>query len=204
MLAHGGASRHPQDQIPRRRSARRAHHPCSYYGLVVDTCTECGFEYDERTAPTAGARITQAAAEVASLLERGTDADLRRRPGPLVWSPLEYGCHLRDVLLVQRERVLFARRALRPELTPMGRDERVAHDGYAEQAPRDVGRQLVDAGQLFAGVLKRLGPGEWDRTVLYNWPARRERDLRWVAVHTVHEMVHHLQDIRTQDRSSQQ
>ncbi len=39
-----------------------------------------------------------------------------------------------DVLLVERERVLAPRRPDLPSLDPMGRDERVQHDGYGEQA----------------------------------------------------------------------
>jgi hypothetical protein len=79
---------------------------------------------------------------------------------------------------------------------PMGRDERVEHDGYMEQDPDDVVRQLTDAAQLFANVLSRLGPNDWDRTVMYSYPAPLERSLRWMAVHTVHEVRHHLLDVR--------
>ncbi len=46
--------------------------------------------------------------------------------------------------------------------------------------------------------MARLGDGEWDRTVLYHYPRTRERSLRWLAVHTVHEAQHHLLDIRRQ------
>jgi hypothetical protein len=104
---------------------------------------------------------------------------------------------MRDVLLVQRERVLAARRTDTPSFAPMGRDERVDHDGYAEQSPADVARQARDAAALFANVLARLGD-DWERTVVYNYPAPFERSLRWVAVHTVHEMHHHLLDVRRQ------
>jgi DinB superfamily len=119
-----------------------------------------------------------------------------RQPG--VWSPLEYGCHLRDMLLVQRERVLAARRMDRPDCPPSGRDERVLHDGYAEQQPEDVARQLADAAQLFSNVLARLAADDWDRTVIYHYPETRERSLRWAAVHTLHEAQHHLLEIRRQ------
>jgi hypothetical protein len=89
--------------------------------------------------------------EILAIL-RGCDIDLRTRSRPGVWSPLEYACHLRDVLLVQRERVLAARSTNRPDCYPMGRDERVEHDGYAEQEPEDVARQLAAAAQLFGNV----------------------------------------------------
>jgi hypothetical protein len=73
----------------------------------------------------------------------------------------------------------------------------VDHDGYAEQSPADVARQARDAAALFANVVARLGD-DWERTVVYNYPAPFERSLRWVAVHTVHEMHHHLLDVRRQ------
>ena len=161
------------------------------------TCDECGFTYDLTAAEEAGPAIVAGADAAARLL-----VDFDGAPGalrsPETWSPLEYGCHLRDVLLVQRERVLEARRTDTPSFSPMGRDERVDHDGYADQAPADVGRQLVDAAALFANVLARLDRDEWERTVVYWYPRRAERSLRWVAVHTWHEVCHHLQDVRAQ------
>jgi hypothetical protein len=163
----------------------------------MDRCDECGFTYDLGTADAASAAIVDGAGELAAVL-RDPPADLRSRPEPQTWSPLEYGCHVRDVMLVQRERVLAARRMDRPTFQPMGRDERVDHDGYAEQEPGDVARQLSDAAKLFANVLARLGPTDWERTVIYNYPKPFERSLRWVAVHTVHEVRHHLLDVRRQ------
>jgi hypothetical protein len=160
----------------------------------VDVCPECGFEYRPDEAGAAGAAIVAGAAEIAILISVG---DVRTRRAPQTWSALEYACHVRDVLLVQRERVLQARREETPQPAPMGRDERVEHDGYAEQDPADVARQLNDAAALFAGVLDRLG-GDWDRTLVYNYPVPRERSLRWVAVHTQHEVQHHLGDTRDQ------
>jgi hypothetical protein len=166
--------------------------PCS-----VTDCTECGFTYDLALAPAVPALVRSHADACAELL-RADPTVLRRRPAPDVWSPVEYACHLRDVLLVQRERALAARRGDTPVAEPMGRDERVGHDGYADQLPADVARQLRDAALLFAGVLERLPPAEWERTLIYTYPEQQERSLRWLAVHTLHELRHHLLDIRRQ------
>ncbi|MGH3972352.1 MAG: DinB family protein [Pseudonocardiaceae bacterium] len=161
-------------------------------------CPQCGFTYDLGEASVAGRVIREVIADVVAILRRHAVVDLRTRRQPNAWSPLEYGCHPRDVLLVQRERVLAARRTDRPDRPPMGRDERVDHDGYAEQESEDVARQLTDAAQMFFNVLDRLGTSDWTRSVIYNYPEPRERSLRWVAVHTVHEVHHHLLDIRRQ------
>jgi hypothetical protein len=164
----------------------------------VDECEECGFEYDLSEAPDAAQAIVDGAGEVARILREGSETDVRTRRYPQQWSPLEYGCHVRDVLVVQRERVLAARREDRPSFDPMGRDERVEHDGYSEQDPDDVARQLTEAARLFANVLSRLASDDWERSVVYSYPRRAERSLRWVAVHTLHEMRHHLLDVRRQ------
>jgi len=165
---------------------------------MVDRCDGCGFEYDLTRAPDAAVRIVDGVAAFAGLLGETAAERLRARPQADTWSPLEYGCHVRDVLLVQRERVLAARRTEGPSFEPMGRDERVEHDGYAAQDPEDVARQLNDAARMFANVLDRLQPEDWERTVTYNYPVRLERSLRWVAIHTEHEVKHHLMDCRTQ------
>lgn len=80
----------------------------------------------------------------------------------------------------------------------MGREERVERDGYNEQQPTDVARQLVDAAAMLANVLMRLSLCDWDRTVVYNYPEIHTRSLRWLAVHTVHDVQHHLRDIQRQ------
>jgi hypothetical protein len=162
----------------------------------MDRCDGCEFEYNLADAPQAGADIVEAAAKLGAMLTGVGDMRTRAKPG--TWSPLEYGCHVRDVLLVQRERTIAARLVDCPAFDPMGRDERVDYDGYADQDPHRVARQLDDAALLFANVVARLAPDDWDRTVMYNYPTRFERSLRWVAVHTVHEVRHHLLDVRAQ------
>jgi hypothetical protein len=163
----------------------------------AEHCAECAFTYDVSTAPASGTAIAAAGAEAATLLVRhATTAP--KRPAPETWSALEYGCHLRDVLLVQRERVLLALRVDEPAPEPMGREERAVLDGYAEQVPSDVARQLTDASTLFAHLLGRLDADQWERRMVYNYPEPAPRTLRWVAVHTEHEARHHLTDIRRQ------
>jgi hypothetical protein len=164
----------------------------------VDRCEECGFEYDLDQASGAAASIQAGVAELAQAILSADNGDVRTRRRPQVWSPLEYACHVRDVLLVQRERVLLARRVERPSLAMMGRDERVEHDGYSEQDPADVARQMGDAALMFANDLRRITAAESQRTLIYNFPEPTERTLDWVAMHTLHEVRHHIEDVRAQ------
>jgi len=164
----------------------------------MERCDGCGFVYDLDLAAVAADEIVERVARTSTIVGTAENTTVARRPQPETWSILEYGCHVCDVLLVQRERVLLALRADQPALEPMGRDERVDHDGYNEQRPVDVARQLGDAALLFTGVLRRLDDSSWDRTLIYNYPEPSVRSLRWVAVHTLHEVTHHLRDVQPQ------
>ena len=173
------------------------------------SCPECGFtsvrvsgqagaltvwHYDEDVFRSASEAISAGCGQIAEIL-RSSPERLRIRLDPERWSPLEYACHVRDALLIQRERVLKALRGHGDEVLPMGRDERVMHDGYNEQQPRNVALQVEQAALLFTDLLQRLRPSEWELEVTYLFPAPSPRTLRWVAVHTAHEVLHHLYDI---------
>jgi hypothetical protein len=164
----------------------------------VENCAECGFSYDLDAVPAASRTVRDRAADIAVIL-RNTGIDLRSRPEPDVWSPLEYACHVRDLLLVQRERILSARRLDGFVCESMGR-ERVEFDGWAAQEPGDVARQLADAALMLANVLDRLDAQAWKRELVYPYPEPATRAISWVALHTVHEAHHHHVDIRRQLR----
>jgi hypothetical protein len=115
-------------------------------GRVPEQCAECGFAYDLSQAELAGDGVRERIAEVAAIL-RERDADVGLRSQPDLWSPLEYGCHLRDMLLVQRERVLAARRVDRPQCAPMGREERVAR-WLAVHTAHEAQHHLLDIRRL--------------------------------------------------------
>jgi hypothetical protein len=112
-----------------------------------------------------------------------------------VWSALEYVCHVRDVLLVQRDRAVLARVEERPSFARMYRDERVLICRYADQDPGDVLTQLAMAAEMCALVFDGLDDRNWSRRLVYNWPERAEFDLAWLGRHTVHEVEHHLRDV---------
>ena len=164
---------------------------------LPDRCDICGFVYDLETPTAAGPHIVVKAAAISAIVASATPT-ITRRPDADTWSILEYGCHVRDVLLVQRERVLLALRVDEPRVVAMGRDERVEADGYNEQRPSDVARQIGDAALMFTELLARLDEEQWQRTMIYSYPSPASRSLAWVAVHTLHEAVHHLGDVQRQ------
>ena len=57
-------------------------------------CPECGFDAPSMDVHDIPELVRANAAAWQEVLAR---PDVRRRPRPGVWSPLEYGCHVRDV-----------------------------------------------------------------------------------------------------------
>ncbi|MQA03640.1 MAG: DinB family protein [Streptosporangiales bacterium] len=161
----------------------------------MDECAECGFRYADLPVARIADVMGSFGARYAERLSGVDESHLRRRPAPQVWSALEYACHVRDVLLVQRDRALCALVEDRPDFPRMHRDERVLLAGYADETPGDVLGQLAMAGQLIARVFRGLTAEQFARLLVYNYPEPAEHDVAWLGRHAVHEGEHHLGDV---------
>jgi len=159
-----------------------------------ERCTECGYDYGSVRAADAPGQIRSAANELVTVLSDADPAALARAPSE-TWSVLEYAGHVRDVLVVQRERVLMARSNGGQATRPMARDERVRWGEYADCTAEQLRVELVQAAEWLAHSLDLLTEEDWSRTLVYNYPEPAERSLEWLATHTVHELVHHRQDV---------
>ena len=161
----------------------------------MDSCNECGFVYDELSPLELSGRLRSYPAQYRESMSGVSDVLARRRPEPAVWSALEYLCHVRDVLIVQRDRVVLARVEERPSFARMYRDERVELCRYASQDVGEVLDHLGMAAELCALVFDGLDENAWSRPLVYNWPEPTEGDVTWLGRHTVHEAEHHLRDV---------
>jgi S-DNA-T family DNA segregation ATPase FtsK/SpoIIIE len=167
---------------------------------AMERCEPCQFVYADIDAQTLPERLAAFGTRYRAVLlppQRPVawyDL-LRTRPAAEVWSALEYACHLRDVFLVQRDRLYTALVEDRPTFPPMYRDQRVTLGCYNEQDPEDIATQLDMAARLIAQAFRVLTPIQLQRLCVYNFPAPAERPLLWVGQHAVHEGEHHLRDI---------
>ena len=159
------------------------------------SCPECGFSYEALAPEAVPGRLRSLRSRFSEELA-GAGAAAARRPQPEIWSALEYACHVRDVLLVQRERVIAAQVEDMPHPPRMHRDERVALARYDAHPVPVVLDQLGMAAELSAVAFEALDQAGWARRLIYSWPGVTERDLAWLGRHTVHEGEHHLMDVR--------
>lgn len=161
----------------------------------VTRCPECGFVYEEVPTEEIAGRIADFARRYEQVLSGAGSEQAARRTDPQTWSALEYACHVRDVLLVQRERVVLAEVETKPGFARMYRDERVEICRYGSEPLAVVLQQLAVGAQLCATVFRDLDDAVWSRPLIYNFPGPSERDVAWLGRHTIHEGEHHLTDV---------
>jgi DinB superfamily len=162
----------------------------------VTRCPECSYDYESLGRAEISQAVLALADEHRLLLAFVPPQRLRAHPRPASWSVLEYACHVRDVLRIQRQRVALALAQDTPRFVAMRRDERAVEERYNEQDPALVAAELTYAARQFAAALGELDDEGWLRTGVYLWPAPAIRTLEWVGRRTAHELAHHLFDDR--------
>lgn len=131
---------------------------------------------------------------IATLSAMGPRVSERMAPGR--WSALEYGGHVRDVLILLRDRILLACSSPEIEVAPkMFRDERVDLGFYSRDTADTVSSELRATAALFGRTAQCVPAHLEGRTILF--PARDEPvTVTWLAAQAVHECEHHLADVR--------
>lgn len=154
-------------------------------------CPECGFD----TRGVAREEIPRLIRENAEawqevFTERG---DLRERPRPDVWSPLEYGCHVRDVYRLYEYRLGLMLDEDDPTFPNWDQDATAVEEKYGEQDPARVVVELRLAAETLAASFARVQGEQWERTGTRGDGAEFTVDS--FARYMVHDPIHHLHDV---------
>jgi S-DNA-T family DNA segregation ATPase FtsK/SpoIIIE len=177
------------------------------HDVGVERCELCQYDYEALSPSGVPGALRSLGSRFAMRIsnERGDPAlatAIRTRPEPGIWSALEYACHVRDVFLVQRERLYLTLVEERPSFAKMHRDERAALARYGSEDPAEVRHELKMAAGMLAWAFEGLGETQWQRRCLYNFPEPAERTVLWLGRHSVHEGEHHLHDVDAALRSA--
>jgi hypothetical protein len=135
--------------------------------VLSRACAECGTDTHYLPAEEIGPRLLASADALVAALQR---PDAAVRPRPDVWSPLEYGCHVRDVCRVFAGRLHRMLTEDGPAYDNGDPHATAGADGYAGQDPAVVARQLL-AEARSRGVRRGAGGGLGPARV----PQRRRR-----------------------------
>jgi hypothetical protein len=159
---------------------------------VSNTCDECGFDWSiDRDAAissiaSAGARYTEALAPF-------DDTEVRTRPGPTVWSALEYTAHTREVLDFYDERVRRVSTEDRPQLQAVGFTELADARAYNAEVVRFSLDALMATADRLAARLRGLPEDAWERVGIGS--DGDPRTILVLARRAAHEVEHHLMDL---------
>ena len=159
--------------------------------VLRSACEECGVDVrglDEGDL----AGLVRSAGRTWQLLldEHADDAAVRTRPAPDVWAPVEYGEHVRDVLVRYRERTLVMLTQDDPEFADWDPDTTAT--AYGRTDARMVGAQIAAAADALAAVYADL-----DATALAR-PGRRSDGAQFqigsMGRYLLHDVLHHVWD----------
>ena len=153
-------------------------------------CPECGFDAPSMDVHDIPELVRENAASWQEVLAR---PDVRRRPRPGVWSPLEYGCHVRDVFRLYERRLQLMLAEDDPLFANWDQDATAVAERYDEQDPAFVAAELLEAAEVLASSFAALAEDQWER------PGRRSDGaaftIRSFGRYLVHDPVHHLADV---------
>ncbi|MBV9661305.1 MAG: adenosylmethionine--8-amino-7-oxononanoate transaminase [Acidimicrobiales bacterium] len=160
-------------------------------------CDVCGVVYADVTVDGALQIIATLPGRIQAAVEALPEASLRQRPQEQMWSPLEYLCHLRDLLVTATIRLHRTRTEDSPAIEPMFNDLRAARFHYNRRQLGAIVDEIADNVAGFLAEAIQVPDKDWDRT-LRRLPGEI-RTARWLLRQTMHEGEHHLRDILAAD-----
>ncbi|MER5772482.1 DinB family protein [Streptomyces sp. NPDC001985] len=156
-------------------------------------CGRCNFGSRAFSRPEAAGLLRESAARWQQVL---TDPDTTgQRVGALSWSPLEHGCHVRDMCLLFHQRLDAV---LGPSAAAPGAGEPAAAPAefpvlYRDEDPGRAAEELGRAAEELARRLERLTGDDWDRGDTRFPGARLTVDF--FTRHLLHDIVHDLCEV---------
>lgn len=154
-------------------------------------CPECGFDTRTIDVTDVGAMIRTTASRWQRVL---ADPDVRVRPKPAQWSPLEYACHVRDVFRIYFDRLDRMLAEDRPQYPNWDQDAAAVVARYDLDSPATVAAELTRAAAVLADRFDGVSGDEWQRTGLRSDGASFTIDT--FARYFIHDPIHHLWDVR--------
>lgn len=153
-------------------------------------CPDCGFFAGEFEATKTGAAVRDLGVRWAAVLGR---SDVAKRPSPAVWSPLEYGCHVRDVFRIFDRRLAMMIEQVDPRFENWDQDKTAIDDDYANQQAEAVKEELLSAAAQLADRFDSVHADQWQRRGFRSDGS--VFTVQTIAQYLLHDPVHHLWDV---------
>ncbi len=158
--------------------------------VITRQCPECGFDPSEFDVDDTAATILAIVDDWMGVL---ADDSATTRSRTDRWSPLEYGCHVRDVFMIFDRRLAAMVEQDGARFENWDQDRAAVEGRYDQQDPRDVAGQLAEAGRELARRFQQVRGELWDHRGFRSNGS--EFTVRTFAVYLVHDPLHHLFDV---------
>ena len=162
-------------------------------------CPDCGARVGRLTMTEVASLNRRCAESFAEVLGRD-DTWVKTRPRPDVWSPLEYGCHVRDVFRLFAERLELMLDQNDPEFANWNPNVTAEAERYDLQDPAAVAAELLSAATHLADRFDEVDSDQLGRS------GRRSDGASFTvetfARYEIHDPLHHLWDVTGATMSS--
>jgi hypothetical protein len=158
-------------------------------------CPECGLDTRDVAQEQVAGLLHDVTASWQGILTGGVDVpgEVTARPDAATWSPLEYGCHVRDVFRVFEGRLQLMLSEDDPLFPNWDQDKTAVEDRYGVQKPETVAAELAEAGAVIAVHFAAVDGEQWARAGVRDDGSRFT--VTTFARYLVHDVIHHLYDV---------
>ena len=158
-----------------------------------ERCEACGFDGASYDNPSLIAALRELGPRWRTqLVDAGTD--LRTRPGPGVWSPIEYAAHSRDITALHVFGVEQALTGDEPSYPAIVADDLIeaAAATYVDEDPETVVAALDAHARRLARAAADAGDDTWQRGLTIG---DERSTVRRLLEHALHDSLHHVDDV---------
>jgi hypothetical protein len=161
----------------------------------TDRCPQCGHHPAVLERDVLGTQLMESADSWRSFLTEADDSSLRTVPAPGIFSPMQYGAHVRDILRVYGDRILIMLEEDDPVFPQFNPDEDV-WDSYNRLGREELAEDLEAQAQRLATIFDELEPEQWSLTMIRDGGTDGvyKFTVAGLASYAVHEAHHHLLD----------
>jgi hypothetical protein len=161
----------------------------------TDRCPQCGLHPGGMERGALGGELLESAAGWRAFLLSADDLYLRTVPGPGIFSPIQYGAHVRDIQRAYGDRILLMVHEDSPVFPQLNPNEG-EWDSYNRLEAVELADDIEAQARRLADILDTLQPEDWSRTMIRDGGGDGvfEFTVAGLANYAVHESHHHLLD----------
>ncbi len=168
-----------------------------WHRIQAEPCPQCG-DYPAALSPSSlGACAVERATAWRDFLRAADEGYLRRSPAFGVFSPIQYGAHVRNILQVYTDRMLLGVERENP-VVPIHNPPDEEWESYNRLDREMLAADIEAQARRLANVVEAMDPSAWSRIVtndrgsygVYTFT------ISGLACNAVHEAYHHLLDAK--------